>query len=44
MPSIFSYEYPSNHRTKLRHDYIKKLMGKGCSLRKAESVAWRKFR
>lgn len=40
-PSDFGYPSP---RGPARSDYINKLIAKGCSKRKAEAVAWRKFR
>lgn len=38
----YSYYNPTMERA--RREYVAKLVSKGCSLRKAESVAWRKFR
>ena len=40
----YSDEYTPDPKVKKRAEYIRKLIAKGCSERKAFSVAWRRFR
>jgi hypothetical protein len=45
MPTdAWDYDYGNPLEEKARKEYIAKLVAKGCSQRKAESVAHRKFR
>jgi len=44
MPTFGGYEYWPTPLCIARRAYVNKLIAKGCSVGKAEAVAWRKYR